>query len=121
MLSEDVHYYNCLQVILFFLLTVVFVLLNLEMTSKNTSSRERQCHARPRSGPKRAKGREARGNDHLSGGGEEGLMSVVCSGTCNQYEKKTNVLTSLSTKVVRGLRNYSRKNHAITDEAVIVK
>ena len=53
------------------------------MTNKNTSSRERQCHARHRSGPKgRAKEREARGNDHLRGRGE-GLMSVVC-----QYEKK---------------------------------
>ena len=71
------HYYNCLQVILVFLLTVVFVLLNLEMTSKNTSSRERQCHARHRSGPKgRAKEREARGNDHLRGR-DESLSSVL--------------------------------------------
>jgi len=40
------------------------------MTSKNTGSQGRQCHARHRSGPKeRAKGREARGNDFRRGRG----------------------------------------------------
>ena len=44
------------------------MLLNLEMTSKNTGRRGRQCHARHRSGPKeRGKAREARGNDFVRG------------------------------------------------------
>ena len=66
------------------------------MTSKNTGSQGRQCHARHRSGLKgREKGREARGNDVVRGR-EVGAYVR----RCNQYER-ADVLTSFSTETLK--------------------